>query len=177
MAITSIVMPGLVIGLKAMSPTVTVRPAAVEDQAALGRLGAMLVAAHHAYDPRRFMPAEPGTPQGYGGWLVSQLASPHALVLVAEEADVVLGYVYAGMEGTDWMALRGPAGAIYDLVVDPSRRGEGIGRALLDRALEALRERGAPQVVLSSATQNAGAQRLFAAAGFRPTMVEMTRDG
>ena len=35
---------------------------------------------------------------------------------------------------------------------------------------------GAPRVVLHSATQNVAAQRLFARLGFRPTMVEMTRE-
>ncbi|PZQ65101.1 MAG: GNAT family N-acetyltransferase [Phenylobacterium zucineum] len=159
-----------------MPPSVTVRDATPADQAALGRLGALLVAVHHDYDARRFIPVGPGTERGYGGFLASQLTASHALVLVAEEAGEVLGYVYAGVEDADWMALRGPAGVIYDLMVDPSRRGAGIGSALLRQALEALRGRGAPRVVLSTAHQNTGAQRLFAAAGFRPTMVEMTRD-
>jgi hypothetical protein len=35
---------------------------------------------------------------------------------------------------------------------------------------------GAPQVVLHTADRNETAQRLFAAAGFRPTMLEMTWD-
>jgi RimJ/RimL family protein N-acetyltransferase len=36
--------------------------------------------------------------------------------------------------------------------------------------------RGAPRVVLSTAARNARAQRLFASAGFRDTMIEMTRE-
>jgi len=39
-----------------------------------------------------------------------------------------------------------------------------------------LGEMGAPQFVLSAAYPNQGAQRMFASAGFRPTMVEMTRE-
>jgi RimJ/RimL family protein N-acetyltransferase len=39
-----------------------------------------------------------------------------------------------------------------------------------------LREMGAPRVVLMSAAPNVAAQRLFARLGFRPTMVEMTRE-
>jgi ribosomal protein S18 acetylase RimI-like enzyme len=74
------------------------------------------------------------------------------------------------------MSLRGPAGVIHDLVVDPARRRQGVGRTLLAATLEALTERGAPRVVLSTATQNAAAQQLFAAFGFRPTMIEMTRE-
>jgi ribosomal protein S18 acetylase RimI-like enzyme len=40
--------------------------------------------------------------------------------------------------------------------------------------LEFLSTRGAPRAVLSTAAHNVAAQRLFASAGFRDTMVEMT---
>jgi ribosomal protein S18 acetylase RimI-like enzyme len=88
----------------------------------------------------------------------------------------VLGYTYAGVEGTDYMALRGPAGVLYDVVVDPAHREQGVGRMLLEAAVAELRARGAPRVVLSTAERNENAQRLFARAGFRRTMIEMTRE-
>jgi len=65
---------------------------------------------------------------------------------------------------------------LYDIVVDPADRGRGVGRLLLDATLAALQARGAPQVVLSMAERNESAQRLFARAGFRRTMIEMTRE-
>ena len=74
------------------------------------------------------------------------------------------------------MSLRGPAGVLYDIVVDPAERGRGIGRTLLDATLAALEARGAPRVVLSTAERNEPAQHLFARAGFRRTMIEMTRE-
>jgi RimJ/RimL family protein N-acetyltransferase len=40
----------------------------------------------------------------------------------------------------------------------------------------ALAERGAPRIILSTAKRNEAAQRLFARHGFRPTMIEMTRE-
>lgn len=89
---------------------------------------------------------------------------------------MVVGYTYAGVEGRDYMSLRGPAGELYDIVVDPAHRGQGVGRMLLDATLNELKLRGVPQIVLSTAEQNEIAQRLFARAGFRPTMIEMTRD-
>jgi ribosomal protein S18 acetylase RimI-like enzyme len=155
---------------------VNIRPAKPEDGPALGRLGALLVAVHHAFDPDRFIAPGPGTELGYGRFLVSRLDQADAIVIVAEDGVGVVGYVYAAVEGNDWMALRGPAGVIHDIIIDPSRRGEGIGAALLHAALEALAARGVPRVVLSTATQNASAQRLFAAIGFRSTMIEMTRE-
>jgi ribosomal protein S18 acetylase RimI-like enzyme len=74
------------------------------------------------------------------------------------------------------MSLRGPAGVLYDIVVDAAHRGQGVGRVLLDATLKALRAKGAPRVVLSTAERNESAQRLFARAGFRRTMIEMTRE-
>jgi ribosomal protein S18 acetylase RimI-like enzyme len=155
---------------------ITIRPATPDDTAALGRLGALLVAVHHGFDAERFIAPGPRTEPGYGSFLASELDRPDAILVVAEDELAVVGYAYAGLEGQDWMALRGPAGALYDLVVDPARRQQGVGRLLLDRVLEALAARGAPRVVLSTAHQNEAAQRLFAAAGFRPTMIEMTRE-
>jgi ribosomal protein S18 acetylase RimI-like enzyme len=72
------------------------------------------------------------------------------------------------------MSLRGPAGVVYDLVVAPAHRRQGIGRMLLGATLEILKARGAPRVVLSTAERNAPAQHLFDRAGFRRTMIEMT---
>ena len=158
------------------APAVLIRPATPSDLTAVGRLGALLGRTHHDFDPARFMAAAPGTEHAYAAFLGSQLREPDVLVLVAERDGQVLGYTYAGIEGNDYMALRGPAGVLHDIVVDPAHRAQGIGRMLLDATLAALRARGAPRVVLSTAERNASAQRLFARAGFRRTMVEMTHE-
>jgi ribosomal protein S18 acetylase RimI-like enzyme len=159
-----------------VTDSITLRRATLNDAPVLGRLGALLVRTHHDFDPKRFIPATPQTERGYGSFLASQIANDDVIVLVAEQGGEVIGYTYAGIEGMDYMALRGPAGALYDIVVDPSRRGTGVGRLLLDATLTELRARGAPRAVLSTAEQNETAQRLFAAAGFRRTMIEMTRE-
>lgn len=157
-------------------PEIVIRPAASGDAKALGRLGAILVRTHHDFDPQRFIPVTPQTEHSYGSFLGSQLAEPDIVVLVAERGGEVIGYTYAGIEGYDYMSLRGPAGVLYDIVVDPAHRGEGVGRLLLDATLGALEAKGAPRVVLSTAERNEPAQRLFARAGFRRTMIEMTRE-
>jgi ribosomal protein S18 acetylase RimI-like enzyme len=155
---------------------ISIRRTNAADIETIGRLGALLVRTHHDFDPKRFLPATSRTEQGYGSFLGSQLDHPDIIVLAAEREGEVVGYTYAGLEGTDYMALRGPAGAIYDIVVDPAHRGHGIGRMLLDATLEELRVRGAPRVVLETAERNEPAQRLFEGAGFRRTMIEMTRE-
>ena len=127
-------------------------------------------------DPERFIAATPGTEKGYGSFLGTQLDEPNIVILVADRNSEVIGYTYAGVEGTDYMSLRGPAGVMYDIVVDPAHRKHGVGRMLLDATLKALKARGAPRVVLSTAERNVPAQRLFDRAGFRRTMIEMTRE-
>ncbi len=155
---------------------VSIRPATVSDLPTIGRLGAQLMREHHEFDPDRFIAAGEDAPREYANFLGTQLRNADAVVLVAEDQGDVVGYVYATLEGLDWMALRGPAGAIQDIAVVTERRGRGLGRQLLEAVLAHLESLGAPRVVLSTAEQNLPAQRLFASAGFRRTMVEMTRE-
>jgi ribosomal protein S18 acetylase RimI-like enzyme len=159
-----------------MTSSVTVRPARAADLPAIGQLGAQLVAQHHSFDPERFVAPMPGLPGNYARFVERQLQLPGSIVLVAELSSAVVGYTYAGLEGFDYMALRGPAGLIYDLIVDEAHRRQGVGGALLEAALAALADLGAPRAVLSTAEKNAVAQRIFERAGFRRTMIEMTRE-
>lgn len=158
------------------NPSIAIRPATRADVPTLGRLGALLVRTHHDFDAQRFIAATPRTEQGYGSFLGTQLDGDDHFVLVAERDGEVIGYTYAGLEGPDYMSLRGPAGALYDIVVDPEHRGRGVGGRLLSAVLAELATRGAPRVLLSTAEQNEAAQQLFERAGFRRTMIEMTRE-
>ncbi|HJU73939.1 MAG TPA: GNAT family N-acetyltransferase [Gemmatimonadaceae bacterium] len=153
-----------------------IRPATRADLPAIGRLAALLVRLHHELDPARFIAATPETASGYGAYIGSQLTKPDIIVLVAELDEQVVGYTFAGVEGFDYMSLRGPAGVLHDIVVDPGHRGQGIGRMLLDATVAELTTRGAPRFVLWTGEGNESAQRLFASAGFRRTMIEMTRE-
>jgi ribosomal protein S18 acetylase RimI-like enzyme len=153
-----------------------IRRATPADLALIGRLGALLVEEHYNFDPRRFLPARPGTPEGYASFMSTQLEEPDKAILVADDNGDVIGYAYAAVEGYDYMALRGPAGVLHDVIVDQEHRGRGVGRLLLEAALAFFRSRGVPLVVLSTAARNEAAQRLFASMGFRRTMIEMTRE-
>jgi ribosomal protein S18 acetylase RimI-like enzyme len=155
---------------------VLVRAATLADAAALGELGALLVRSHHEFDPQRFMRAQPGIEQGYGRFLTSQLGRDDAMVMVAERDGEVAGYIYATLEDRSWRELRDACGYIEDIVVRDSARRGGVATLLMNAAMEWLRSRGAPRVLLLSATPNAGAQELFSRLGFRRTMVEMTKE-
>jgi ribosomal protein S18 acetylase RimI-like enzyme len=158
------------------SPDLVVRRATQADVSALGRLGAMLMRAHYAFDQQRFLSPGDLPEEGYGWFLGSQLTEDDVVVFVAERAGQVIGYVYAGIEPLSWKELRDEAGFIHDIAVDERARGTGVAGPLLEAAVAWLRERGAPRVMLWTAEPNEAAQHLFVRHGFRRTMIEMTRE-
>jgi ribosomal protein S18 acetylase RimI-like enzyme len=159
-----------------VDPPLTIRKAERRDLASLGRLGAMLMRTHYEFDRQRFLAPGKGTEDGYGSFLGSFLDSDDNHVFVAEQNNEVIGYVYAALEPLSWKELRGPAGFIHDVAVDERSRHAGVGTKLMQVAIEWLRERGAPRVILWSAASNDTARTLFRHLGFRDTMVEMTME-
>jgi GNAT superfamily N-acetyltransferase len=153
-----------------------IRPAGDADLPALGRLGGALLRVHYDFDPQRFLTPPDEPEAGYAWFLGTQMHEPDVCVFVAEQDGEVVGYVYAGLEPMSWRELRDAAGFIHDVAVAEPHRGHGIGEALVQRASDWLREHGAPRVLLWTAQRNAAAQRLFLRLGFRPTMIEMTRE-
>jgi ribosomal protein S18 acetylase RimI-like enzyme len=56
---------------------------------------------------------------------------------------------------------------LEDLFVSESARGSGIGRELVEAAMERARERGAARILLDTNESNEAAVRLYASVGFR----------
>lgn len=153
-----------------------VRRATESDLPGLGRLGALLMKTHYGFDQQRFMAPGINPAEGYGWFLGTQLHEKDVIVLVAEQAGVIVGYVYAGLEPQSWKELREPAGFIHDVAVEESSRRTGVATELIEAAVEWLRTQGAPRVLLWTAEQNKAALPLFSRLGFRRTMIEMTRE-
>ena len=153
-----------------------IRKAERRDADALGRLGAMLMRTHYAFDPKRFLAPMEGSERGYASFLAGMLDSPDACVFVAEDGGRIAGYVFAALEPMSWKELRGPAGFIHDVAVIEDARRAGVATLLIHAAVDWLRDRGAPRVVLGTAALNEPAQRLFHGLGFRDTMIEMTME-
>ena len=163
-----------------MDDTITIRKAIREDLLATSKLAATLVREHHAFDPLRFMCIEP-LEEGYERFLRSQLGRDDVVLLVAVRRrgpeEVVIGYLLSSLEDRDWSDLRDACGKIHDVYVDASVRRRGVASRLVEEAVARLTAMGAPRVVLMTASRNEEARNLFERLGFRPTMVEMTREG
>ena len=155
--------------------SVVIRACEPADLPGVARLATRLVREHHAMDPARFMIFD-NIEEGYAAYLGGELQRKNAIVLVAASGDGVVGYAYGRIEPRDWNALRERCGALHDVYVDAGARQLGIGASLIEEMVKRLVALGAPRVVLMTAVQNAGAQRLFKRLGFRITMLEMTRE-
>ena len=103
---------------------------------------------------------------------VSPVASPELFrpmerledVLVVEQDGQVVGYVRLTQPGP--LPSHSHALLIDGLAVDPARRGEGLGRALVTAALEEARHRAARKVSLRVLAPNQVARRLYESCGF-----------
>lgn len=158
-----------------MEDEIIVRRAGPAEIQRAAHLAGCLVRMHHAADARRFFLPE-RVEQGYAGWFERELERDAAVILVALQGETLAGYAYGALEGRDWNLLLDRHGAIHDLYVAEAARRRGVGRRLLESMIEALQALGAPRIVLSTLVSNEAAQRLFRSFGFRPTLLEMTRD-
>lgn len=145
------------------------------DLPEVGLLAGQLVRMHHAWDPLRFMKTE-NPEKGYQRWFATQLDREGIILLVAEDGAGIAGYLFAAMEDRNYNALLDAYTALHDILVADRARKRGIGEALIAELFKRASAKGAPRVVLSTATQNEGAQRLFKRCGFRTTMLEMTAE-
>lgn len=86
-------------------------------------------------------------------------------IFVAERDGRVAGFASAGpTEDADGTGTRGELFALY---VEPTAWGRGLGRALLARAEEALRDAGFDEATLWVLEDNPRARAVYAAAGWR----------
>jgi ribosomal protein S18 acetylase RimI-like enzyme len=82
------------------------------------------------------------------------------LFLVADDDGVVVGTAMAGYDGH--------RGWVNYLAVDESRRGEGLGAALMAEAERLLAERGCPKLNLQVRSTNTAVIEWYRSLGFEP---------
>ena len=110
---------------------------------------------------------EPWTPEGQQRWL-GEHRHPYA-VLVAEQADEVVGWASLGSYGSKEAYRFTAEDSVY---VRSDMQGGGIGALLLARLLEAAAENGFRTVIARIAAPNPASVRLHRHFGFRRVSVE-----
>ena len=88
------------------------------------------------------------------------------LFVAQDEGGRITGYVLIRV-GLGWIGAK--RGGITSIAVDPAYRRQGVGRALIARAIEHLREHGVDEADLEVGVTNRPAQALYEALGFRRT--------
>ncbi|MGH9174386.1 MAG: GNAT family N-acetyltransferase [Vicinamibacterales bacterium] len=148
-----------------------IRPASAADAPAFGRL-------LHAFNVE-FGESAPDAE------VIAERAAP-----LIESGEVTVLFVGDGPDGFAELRFRPSlyTGALdaylEEFYVVPKRRGHGLGRALLEAALDMARERGAARIDLNTSVSDVAARALYESAGFTnreggpdgPTMLYYEQD-
>jgi ribosomal protein S18 acetylase RimI-like enzyme len=94
------------------------------------------------------------------------LAEPTHHLLIAYDGDAPLGFV-SGVETTH--PDKGTEMFLYELGVDESARGQGVGRALVEALAKLARERGCYGMWVGTEPDNVAARKTYERAGARST--------
>jgi GNAT superfamily N-acetyltransferase len=113
----------------------------------------------------------PSTPEQLAGRLAEILPRPDHAVLVAEVGGQAVGWIHVFvcrmLEAEPFLEVGG-------LVVEQTRRGLGIGRALMAEAEEWSRDRGVFEVRLRSNVIREGAHRFYESLGYANVKSQFT---
>ncbi len=136
-------------------PTVTVRPAGLEDAPRLAEL----------FDQYRMFYAQPSRLPRAQAFLRERLERGDSRIFVAEHEGRIEGFVqlYPSFSSLSM----GPIWVLNDLYVDPEARGAGVGSALLERAHKLAEETGAAHMTLATARDNRSAIELYGKMGWQ----------
>lgn len=140
-----------------MDPDLIIRPARDDE---LDRVAALLVDAYAEYAARMSPDAWASFAQDIGNVRGRMI---EAEVVVAERAGRMVGSVtlFTGHRG-----VRGGTVGVRLLAVHPGARGTGVGRALMEYAIERARTEKQHRVVLSTAPEMESARDLYEKLGF-----------
>lgn len=104
-------------------------------------------------------------PDGAGWFLRARLERGEAVMYLALEGGRAAGFTQLYPSFTSVSLRR--LWILNDLFVAPDARGRGVGQALLEVAAAFAKSSGAKGLVLTTATDNGPAQRLYERAGWR----------
>ena len=143
-----------------------VRAAKPTDESAVLALVQVEMNAHQGLDPRFRL--RPDAASRYALYLHERLREIDSSVFVAEANGEVIGAAIGSIRIHDAFFEPRRFGYVSDLVVEPSRRREGVGRALWDRVALWFRGLGVSVVRLHVAAHGGASQEFWKSVGAEP---------
>jgi ribosomal protein S18 acetylase RimI-like enzyme len=151
---------------------VTVRDATEADLDRVAELWAEMIDLHHDLDERFWQCKQDGEAI-FREYMAEALADEKRVLIVAEVAGVVGGFVHGNLTGSPGPLAEKVGSYISDVSVGFEFRGKGIGRKLMDAAMATLAKLGAEDVTLLAAVKNECAVGFYEALGFERHNISM----
>lgn len=149
-----------------MTPVIRVRPATVDDARAIAEIHVnSWRAAYRGLVPDDVL-ARLSVERRETMWRTAA-GSPDSAVLVADRDGVVVGFAQVGATN-DLEADPTTTGEVIAIYVDPRLYAQGVGRLLMNGAVEELGRRGFVRATLWVFTSNDRARRFYERMGWRP---------
>lgn len=150
-----------------------IRGAKPADVAEVTAMWEIMAAQHKAYDEQVWCWSDDSI-HHWSNWYRGLLRKRDMVLPVAQFEDGRLGgFGIASCKDNPNIFTVMQAGEIWDVFVHPDYRRHGIGQALMEWTLEALRLLGAEDVKLHVAIANEGAVKLYEKLGMRSVMYRM----
>jgi GNAT superfamily N-acetyltransferase len=153
-----------------------IRLAAVGDETVLAGLNRFAQDLHVERRPDLFRAA---TIEEVAAWFRSRLENPATRAWIADDSGTPIGYLIAVLherpEGPFTVARR--FCEIDQMAVDPARRGQGVARALMLKALSEAHAEGVHEIEATSWSFNDSAHAMFRRLGFVPKTVRFELKG
>ena len=143
---------------------ITIREATMEDMPSMLKLWTKLMEFHRTLSTH-FELADDAE-NVWESFVRKQLDELNSLLIVAEFSGSIVGFSLASIQSNIPVFKINKYGVIYDLFVEETFRGRGIGRKIFDFAREWFEQNGVEHLQVSVAHHNPVAQRFWHAMGF-----------
>lgn len=144
-----------------------IRSAQLNDTGRIAELYQQLFTEMATFQPDRWLPAEQTRE-----FIENAVTDEKFHLLVAEQDGRIAGFVIAQAQETPAYSCIRPRrlGYVFDIVVDPTVRGQGTGKKLLSAVKAWSKAQGHTHLELSVLPENKGAMRLYEQEGYQPVL-------